>query len=68
MQCYNCDAEALYWVTEVWSADVGAAEFREPCCVDCVAGPEHHDDGAFANYEFTIEPIPEAFGMSTTGD
>lgn len=42
-------------------------KFYELFCTDCVPGPQHHDDGAYANYRFRVEPIPVEFGMTETG-
>jgi len=64
--CEGCESEAEFWVYERWEADdgVGAVESDIPVCRECVAGVEpQHIDGAYANYEFRVEPVAEAFGM-----
>ena len=65
--CEACDnREAVFWVYERYATDGGAVELDAPLYRECVedAGPRHLDD-AHANYVFRIEPVAEAFGMST---
>jgi len=71
MDCEHCDSEAAFWVDERYLADdgVGAVERLESVCRDCVtdATPDGLEN-AYANYRFKIEPIPEAFDMTSLGD
>ena len=65
--CEGCDADAVFWVYERWSEEAGmATESDYPLCDECIdgVGPQHLD-AAYANYQFKIEPIAEAFGMTT---
>lgn len=66
--CEVCDdCEAVFWVYERYTPDAGGAvELDTPLCRECVedVGPRHLED-AYANYVFRIEPVAEAFGMST---
>jgi hypothetical protein len=67
--CEDCgDREAVFWVYERYEADdgVGAVEAEMPLCRECVqgVGPSKLEN-AYANYEFRVEPVAEAFGMST---
>jgi acyl dehydratase len=68
--CELCSAEAEFFVQERWEAEdgLGAVESDTPLCAECASdeGPRHLDQ-AYANYEFRIEPVPEAFGMTTLG-
>jgi len=67
--CESCsDNGAVFWVYERYEAadGVGAVEEEVPLCRECIegVGPDHLEK-AYANYEFRIEPVAEAFGMST---
>ncbi|QAU11321.1 hypothetical protein EKH57_00030 (plasmid) [Halorubrum sp. BOL3-1] len=67
--CEACDErEAVFWVFERYEAadGVGAVEAETPLCRECVqdAGPRELEN-AYGNYIFKIEPVAEAFGMST---
>jgi predicted nucleic acid-binding Zn-ribbon protein len=69
---FSCEAcsenDAVVWVYERYEADdgVGAVEEEVPLCRGCSqdVGPNHLEN-LYANYEFRIEPVAEAFGMST---
>jgi hypothetical protein len=67
--CKECsDRDAVFWVYERYEADdgVGAVEAEVPLCRECIEGVEpNHLEKVYANYEFRIEPVSEAFGMST---
>jgi hypothetical protein len=66
--CESCGEEAVFWVSEQWEAEdgVGAVERETPLCRECTDGVQpKHLDQAYANYEFRVEPVAEAFGMKT---
>ncbi|MFD2373332.1 hypothetical protein [Haloarchaeobius iranensis] len=71
MQCEHCSADVEFWVYEQYLSDdgVGAVERSEAVCSECVKEVEPEAlDQAHANYEYRIEPDPEAFGMSRIGE
>ena len=67
--CERCgEREAVFWVFERYEAPdgIGAVESEEPLCRECIqdVGPSELEN-AYANYIFRIEPVAEAFGMTT---
>lgn len=67
--CEECsDRDAVFWVYERYEADdgVGAVEAEVALCQECIEGVGPTElENAYANYVFRIEPVAEAFGMST---
>lgn len=66
MECERCSNEIVFWVTERWLSEdgVGAVERMEAVCDECVKEVEPEGlENVYANYEFKIEPEPEAFDM-----
>ncbi len=67
--CEVCgDREAEFWVYEHYEAPdgVGAVEAEDPLCRECVEDARPRElENAYANYLFKIEPVAEAFGMTT---
>jgi len=67
--CEKCDErEAVFWVYERYEADdgIGAVEVDMPLCRECTqgVGPQKLEN-AYGDYVFRVEPVAEAFGMST---
>jgi acyl dehydratase len=65
--CEVCSADAEFFVQERWEAEdgVGAVESDTPLCRECATDESpRHLDQAYANYEFSITALPEAFGMT----
>jgi hypothetical protein len=66
--CESCDEnDAMFFVFERYEGEdgLGAVESEVALCQECIedVGPEHLEN-AYANYEFKIDPVPEAFGMT----
>jgi hypothetical protein len=67
--CEECgDREAVFWVYERYEAPDGlcAVEAESALCQECTEGVGPTElEHAYANYEFRVNPVAEAFGMET---